>query len=199
MLQYVWDKEKGRYYNPSTGRPVKWERVRKALDQVIDVSRSRVEQLAKQLNQGSITVDTWREAMRVEIKQMHVASMMIARGGQGRMTNIEYGRLGGRLRGQYAYLDRFAEQIKEGVQPLGQQLINRALQYSNATRGTYEGQRRHNASEEGYHYERRRLHALESCDSCKALSKMGWQPLNTLPGIGDADCRANCRCTFEFR
>jgi len=198
-MQYQWDKTKGRYYNPATGRPVSWPRVKQALDQVIDGSRAHVEQVSLQLVRGKITTAEWREIMAREMKSMHIASTIIARGGQDRMGAVEYGRVGGRLHSQYAYLDRFVQQIENGVQSLDQRLVSRALQYSNATRGTYESQRRANMREDGYTLERRVLHGLEHCDECAALARLGWQPIGSLPGIGDADCRANCRCTFEYR
>lgn len=198
-MPFKWDKTKGKYVNSETGRVVAWPRVKKALEQTISFSRSNVQGLSERLIKGQITLRDWQNAMAAEIKQMHIASEIVARGGLANMGPREWGRVGARIRGQYAYLENFASQIELGAQPMDGRLLNRAAMYSYATRGTFENQRRANAVEDGYTQERRVLHAKEHCDACKQLAGMGWQPINSLPAIGEADCRSNCRCTFEYR
>ena len=71
------------------------------------------EALAHKLRSGEISVEGWRTAMRQEIKDLHVTSLVISRGGEWKTISFsEWGRLGGNLRVQYRYLDRYAEQIQ---------------------------------------------------------------------------------------
>ncbi len=39
----------------------------------------------------------------------------------------------------------------------------------------------------------------EHCHDCPPLAALGWQPLGTLPAIGDTECGNLCLCAFEFR
>lgn len=70
--------------------------------------------LIRQLGRGDISLVQWRSAMRREIRDLHRTALIIARGGEwDSITLSEWGRLGGHLRVQYRYLDRYAQAIKE--------------------------------------------------------------------------------------
>ena len=36
------------------------------------------------------------------------------------------------------------------------------------------------------------------CEDCPPLAEMGWQPVGTLPDIGDTECGPLCLCHFEY-
>lgn len=38
----------------------------------------------------------------------------------------------------------------------------------------------------------------EHCEDCPPLAAMGWQPIGTLPSIGDTECNGLCLCHFRF-
>jgi hypothetical protein len=113
-----------------------------------------------------------------------------------------YARLLGR---QLSYLSRFRVQVVVGEIPLDGRVINRAKLYAraawnvgqNAVRDALAG------STGGLVriQERRILGPNENhCIQCPGYAARGWQPLNTLPGIGlSSDCQMFCRCTFAFR
>lgn len=88
--------------------------------------------------------------------------------------------------------------------PLAGRIIARAKQYAQAARGTYEAVRGRVAELAGYDEEMRVLHGSDHCSTsgtipgCPSLSGR-WVPIGTLPRIGRAVCRSNCRCTFRFR
>lgn len=196
--QYGWNERAGRYVSLPSRKFVPWERVGEALEDVIEVSRVEVETLTLTLVRGG-DLNKWREAVAYEIKQMHIASACLGRGGYEQMTPADWGRVGQRIRRQYAYLENFARQVESGAQPMDGSLVNRARLYTFATRGTYDGQRRANYATMGYRFEKRVLHKAEHCQSCKDIAALGWQPIGTLPNIGDADCLSNCQCTFKFK
>jgi hypothetical protein len=52
---------------------------------------------------------------------------------------------------------------------------------------------------DGYTEEIRILGAADHCRSCLEYAGMGWQPIGTLPEIGDSECNMNCKCEFEYR
>jgi hypothetical protein len=73
-----------------------------------------VERLARQLGRGDISLVEWRSAMRREIRDLHRTALIVARGGEwDGITLSDWGRLGGHLRVQYRYLDRYARAIRE--------------------------------------------------------------------------------------
>jgi hypothetical protein len=39
----------------------------------------------------------------------------------------------------------------------------------------------------------------EHCSDCPPLAAMGWQPIGTLPAIGDSECKQLCLCHFEYQ
>ena len=71
---YRWDERSGRYRD-SRGRFVSWRQVRKALDQTIANSVDAIDGLAQQLREGKISLQAWRDAMAVEIRNVHAASI----------------------------------------------------------------------------------------------------------------------------
>lgn len=38
----------------------------------------------------------------------------------------------------------------------------------------------------------------EHCTDCPPLAALGWQPVGTLPDIGDSECNGLCLCHFEY-
>lgn len=39
---------------------------------------------------------------------------------------------------------------------------------------------------------------VHNCDDCPPLAALGWQPIGTLPAIGDSECGHLCLCHFEY-
>jgi hypothetical protein len=189
----------GRYYDNATKRLTSWANVRNDIDKYIDSSNRAMDALATQLRNREISLAEWQTAMRNEIKAMHLNASMAAHGGRAQMTQADWGRAGRQIRTQYEYLDKFAQEIATGKQPLNGRVNVRAQLYGDAARGTLEQERRNVAARGGMTEERRLLHAKESCVDCMAYAGRGWQPIGTLPRIGDSRCNVNCKCTFEYR
>jgi len=69
------------------------------------------------LRTGDISVEQWRAAMRQEIKDVHTAALIIARGGEyGEISQADWGRLGAQLKKQYKYLDGYAAYVQESAE-----------------------------------------------------------------------------------
>lgn len=114
---------------------------------VQETFNDRADGLAKQVWAGELSVTQWRETMRREIKDLHVMTVLITRGGDpNALTQADYGRMGGRIKGQYFYLDKFAKTIQDSADAsyLGLEnfksekyIANRAKLYGPAARGTF--------------------------------------------------------------
>lgn len=199
--RYAWKPNAGstgRYQDRATGRYVSELNVRGDLDKYIDAKNTNLDALANQLRNREISLADWQLQMRNEIRNMHNAAAMVAKGGRDQMTYADWGRTGRELRNQYAYLDKWAADIASGKVKLDGRLAQRAKLYGQAARGTYEQQRRTMAAAGGNTEEMRILHAKESCDGCIAIAGY-WAPIGSLPDIGSQECGSNDQCTFDYR
>ena len=188
----------GRYVNRATGRFVSELSVRADLDTYIANKNAGLDALANQLRNREISLADWQLQMRAEMRNMHNAAAMVAKGGREQMTHADWGRTGRELRSQYEYLDKWAAQIANGEAPLDGRFNVRAKLYGNAARGTYEQERRAVAADKGNDEEIRILHAKESCKGCISVAGY-WAPIGDLPKLGTQECTTNCLCTFEYR
>lgn len=195
--QYKWDEKLGRYRD-ARGRLVAAADVRRALDLVIVQANQNISGLTNQLVKGDLTLAEWQTAMAKQLKIYHTASAALANGGWGQMTKADWGRVGAQLREQYKFLRDFAKDIAAGRTPLDGRAIMRSQLYTEAMRGTYESERRHNYRKRA-NEERRVLGISDHCGDCIDAEARGWQPIGTLPRIGDSVCGGRCHCTFEYR
>lgn len=195
---YRYNEAARRYINAS-GRFVSAGEIRGALDSTILNSRGNIDAICTQLQEGRISLAQWQTAMAQEIKVSHLASASAAKGGWAQMSQSDYGFTGSKIKAQYQYLNNFAKDIASGKQKLNGAFLRRGRMYNDAARGTYEDMVKREAVKAGNNEERRIRHAKDSCMDCIAADSAGWQPIGTLPRIGDSACRTNCRCTFEYR
>ncbi len=204
--EYRWNEPAGRYI-ASSGQFVAFSAVQASLEEVLLGSQAEMDLLADRLQYGGIRVEEWRSMMIEQVKTVQVASAALGRGGWAQMSQADWGWVGRECRRQYAYLNRFADQIASGEQPLDGRFLTRAKMYGLAGRGTFEEmRRRYGKMYKGVVEERRRLTlGAEHCmtvgnkTGCLELAELDWQPVGTLPRIGFSPCIVNCRCYFEMR
>lgn len=202
---YRWNETAARYIG-ANGQFVSRAVVNSALEQTITGSQSEMTLLSERLQSGSISLTEWRAGMAEQIKILDTSEAALARGGWDQMTQSDWGWVGSQVKEQYKYLDNFAGEISNGDQLLNGVFLRRVKMYAQAGRGTFEEMRRRymriykDASEE-----RRVLGVAEHCETykglegCVELAQRGWQPVGTLPPIGDTPCMVNCKCSFEYR
>lgn len=196
---YGWNETAGRYVDLSTGRFVSQSQIRTALDRTLDEAAQAIVDVTRALREGWISLADWQTQMAQDIKIIHLASGALAQGGWAQLTAQDFGRIGYELRQQYVYLRNFAYQIETGAQRLDGTLEYRARLYAQAGRGTYEELRRREMALREMTQERRVLGIADHCDDCVAYAGEGWQPIGSLPRIGDSQCVTNCHCTFDYR
>jgi hypothetical protein len=103
---------------------------------------------------------------------------------------------------QGVYWTRFVEQILSG------RLTRRAIKarvalYGSATWQIAMNAVRSTAIRSGEFTEEARVlgRGEDHCQPCIdwSLDRVGWQPLGSLPPLGESDCLMNCRCHWRFR
>lgn len=196
---FDWDERVGQYRNIRSGRFEPRLAVRNVLETAIRETRREMRQDAAALRDGSISLAEWQTRMLGQIKRLHITEAAAARGGWAQMSQADWGAVGQRIRFQYERLRNFANQIASGEQRLDGRFMFRVEMYANAGRGTYEESVRR--FERVYHHrmlERRVLGVADHCEDCLDAAAEGWQPIGTLPAIGDSVCLTNCHCTFEY-
>lgn len=195
---YSWDKGAGIYRTPG-GDPVPLASVHDALGQVAERAADRMGEVSGRLQAGTATIDEWHTVMASEMKTMHTTATALANGGWGQTSQSAWGRAGNILKGQYAYLRGFANDLASGREPVdGGRFMARASMYASGAHGAYENERRVERVDASAQWERRYLSDVENCDGCLAQADIGWAPVGTLDEIGDEECMANCRCWFEY-
>ena len=143
----------------------------------------------------------WQTQLAREIKDGHGISAMIGRGGRTQMDFADWGRVGGRLRGEYGRLNSLALEITAGNLS-DAQIKQRAFLLAEGPRSAYFDAKRTAEAEAEMVQERRLLGHVETthCQDCMNFAAEGWQSIGHFPPPGiDSDCRHNCKCRMEFR
>ena len=197
MPKYRWNEVAGRYIAPN-GRFVSFQAIREWLDVALDNSERKVVSLGQQLQSGAITIQEWQVGMRDAMKDIHLASASLAKGGWAQMSQADYGRVGMRLKEQYQYLMRFAKQIEDGYL-LDGRFMNRIKLYAQSGRLTYHMVQRAERTLRGDTEERNILGVADHCTECVSETNKGWVPIGDLVLVGQRICSSNCRCSVDFR
>lgn len=196
---FTYDKRLARYRDRETGRLVAERDVIAAADGFRDFARANIDRLTERFVDGDIDLPTWQRRVAQEVKDAHIVSAMAGKGGRNNMTQADWGRVGGRLRFEYDRLNRFAVEVKAGMQTPAQ-IRARAKLYANGTRKSYFDGKTAACQEAEFTEERRILQPGESCADCIGYAAQGWVPIGTLPEPGVAsECLSNCNCIKEYR
>lgn len=196
--RFTFDPKVARYRDRS-GHFLAQDTVWQAVDQVAKTSGDRMAAIAERLRSGSIDLPTFQAGMAGEIKTLHVAMATAAKGGRAQMAPADWGRVGQRIRQEYAYLDGFARGVADGRQPMDGRLVSRARLYADAGRPAYGEAVRQLWADKGEVEERWLRRASESCPGCVEQSGRGWVVEGALPRLGTQQCRSRCKCSIESR
>jgi hypothetical protein len=199
-LAFSFSPETGRYRDVATGRLIREEPIRRALDQVINAQAATVRQLTQSLIDGQIGLDVWQAQMMSSIKSVHIVGATLANGGWSQMDQSDWGWTGSaRIRPQYAYLRDFAAQLANGKQPLNGSALARAELYAQAGRATHRAAQERLAKQRGMEREKSNLGAADHCSSCLTEAARGWQPVGSLIPVGARTCLSRCHCWFTYQ
>lgn len=188
----------GRFRYTTTGKLVSAAQVRVELDKSLVATSQRMRLLGDDLRAGRISLDRWRLEMRQGIKEVHLRSAALARGGWNQMDAAAFGRTGQIIRREYGFLEQWVTDIKTGL-PLDGRLTTRSQLYVNAGRGTFHQVQAEEMVKRGMELERSVRHPAESCQQCVDEEASGFRPVGVMVPIGDRTCGRNCRCSVVYQ
>lgn len=180
---------------------VKYER---AIEKNIQDTETRIASLMRDLQAGKIDIERFRDLMRDTIWRSHLKAAILGAGGVGNVSANTLEIVDREIAEQFRYLDGFINDLR-AMRAQGQTIeprqVSRAKLYAQAMRVTArEAQRQFIYNEiGGQAQERRILTPADHCPDCVEYADMGWQPIGSLPPIGDSQCGQNCKCVFVFR
>jgi len=195
---WSYDRNSGRYRDEK-GRFLSQSAVEKLVDARIDRLDGTLKRLTRMLVDGNITLDQWQASIREQIKAAHLQAAIIGHGGKDGMDSAEYGRVGQRLRQEYAYLQGFARDLL-GARLSGAVAVARAGLYAQSVRGSFWQGTELRKQEQGFSLMRRILDPqAQHCQDCLDYASRGVVPVGSLPLPGQrCACRARCRCRIEY-
>jgi hypothetical protein len=195
---WSYDRNSGRYRDEK-GRFLSQASVEKLVDARIDKLEGSLKRITRMLSNGNITLDQWEASVREAIKGAHIQAAIVGYGGKDQMGSGEYGRIGQRLRSEYAYLQGFAlDLLEQRVSPA--MASARIGLYAQSVRGSYWQGTELRRQQQGYGLMRRILDPqAQHCQDCLDHAARGIAPIGSLPMPGQrCACRARCKCRVEY-
>lgn len=207
---YRYDATRRVYVKTSTGKDVTRAQLDRYVENVSKETSLQMRKTTQQFIAGTIILAVWYERMRDLMKALYKTIWLLAIGGfvfdDDTARNAFY--LFVLL--QFNYLDNFAEQFNNGVQPPSGFAMTRAGMYGNYGNGLWQNINLANGPADGMTEGRRVLgpnenHCTEKENKnsdrpgCVELAALGWVPIGEVIPIGDAICYTHCRCKIELR
>ena len=188
----------GTRYRSPDGRFITRVAVRRALEESLTNLERRTDGLHDDLRAGRISLNDWRDEMRMIIKQTQMAALELSVGGRAQTTQADYGRAGQLIRRQYGFLEAWVEQIKAGL-PIDNRMEPRAVSYLKAALVAHRTHQRAAFRAAGFDEIRSIRHPGESCAECIAEEARGFVPIGQHVPIGQRQCLNHDNCTEEYR
>ena len=186
-------------YRGANGRFLSAKAVEALVDGRINKLGAELRRFTRMLADGSITLGKWQSMVREAIKTAHIQAAVIGYGGIDKMGSVEYGRIGQRLRAEYAYLQGFASDLLGARVSVA--MADRRIQlYAQSVRSSYWEGTAIRSEKQGYSMMRRILDAqAKHCESCLSYAARGVVPIGSLPLPGQrCECRSNCKCSVKY-
>jgi hypothetical protein len=195
---WSYDPISGRYRGKN-GRFLSKAAVEALVDGRIKKLNSQLQDFTRRLVNGDITIDQWQGSVREALKPAHIQAAMVGVGGKQALSQSDYGRIGQRLRSEYAYLQNFASDLLGG-RVSGPMALARIGLYAESVRGSYWEGTTIRREKEGYSLMRRILDAQAMhCQDCLSYAGRGTVPIGALPMPGQrCACRSRCKCRVEY-
>jgi hypothetical protein len=205
-MGWTWDQSLPGYRDGDTGRKLPPETVRKWTADYISKSQNKMTDLAGLVSDNTLSVADWETQFKTAIKNQYIDQYIAGVGGRDRMTQADWGSIGGMLNNQYhPYLDDFRREITMGNLSEAQIKARMDL-YLSSSKQAYEKANGRAAKKAGMTEERWVLGAVgsEHCEDCLGLANAGWVTApeiskDNVPGDGRTICGVNCACRIEHR
>ena len=186
-------------YRGANGRFLSARAVEALVDGRINKLGTELRRFTRMLGDGDITLDQWQASVREALKLVHVQAAIIGNGGRETMGAADWGRIGQRLRVEYAYLQNFANDLLGARVSTAQSLARIGL-YAQSVRGSFWEGTSIRQEKQGYSLMRRILDSqAKHCQDCLDYAARGVVSIGSLPLPGQrCACRANCRCSVKY-
>lgn len=186
-------------YRGANGRFLSARAVEALVDGRINKLGAELRRFTTMLADGNITLDQWQESVREALKLVHVQAAIIGNGGRETMGAADWGRIGQRLRVEYAYLQNFANDLLGNRVSIAQSLARIGL-YAQSVRGSFWEGTSIRQEKQGYSLMRRILDSqAKHCQDCLDYAARGMVSIGSVPLPGQrCACRANCRCSVKY-
>jgi hypothetical protein len=196
--EWSYDRNSGRYRD-ERGRFLSEKSVQTLVDGRIDRLDSSLRRFTRMLADGAITLDQWQGSVREAIKAAHLQAAIIGHGGRSGMGSAEYGRVGQRLRQEYAYLQGFARDLLD-QRISGPMAAARIGLYAQSVRGSFWEGASIRKEQQGFGLMQRILDpSAQHCSDCVGYAARGVVSIGSVPLPGQrCACRARCRCTVRY-
>lgn len=193
-----YDPISGRYRGVN-GRFLSAKAVEALVDGRIDKLGRELRRFTSMLANGDITLDQWQGSVREALKLVHVQAAIIGNGGRETMGAADWGRIGQRLRVEYAYLQGFARDLLDGRVSYPMAAARIGL-YAQSVRGSFWEGASIRQEKQGYSLMRRILDSqAKHCQDCLDYAARGMVSIGSLPLPGQrCACRSNCRCSVKY-
>lgn len=170
-MSWLYYRDRNQYQDSESGKFISQGRVRLLMQRFETKYKQEIKGISDRLSNGEIDIQRWVLDMRRAIKDAYTIQYTVGKGGMDNMTQSDWGRIGGLLKGQYQYLNAFAGEIANGdLTP--KQIVARANLYIDSSTQAFE--------------------------RGKAASH-GLFNLPAYPGDGTTECMANCRCYWNIK
>jgi hypothetical protein len=202
MNKFTYDQRSQRYRyttGPQKGQFVSTAAVTRLVEDYIIQQRRDTATITDILLSGKISPSTWEYGIATALKQMHINSYSLGRGGIGRLTADDIAIIENRLRSEFKFLSKFTKDIASGALSEAQ-IKNRLSLYVDGIHGAWQKGREESAASGGAKLELWNcVSDRESCNDCNGKAALGWQPIGKLgtPGVG-VQCLSRCRCIKRF-
>jgi len=186
-------------YRGANGRFLSARAVEALVDGRVNKLGTELRRFTRMLADGDITLDQWQGSVREALKLVHVQAAIIGNGGREAMGAADWGRIGQRLRVEYAYLQNFANDLL-GARVSSAMALARIGLYAQSIRGSFWEGTTIRSEKQGYSLMRRILDSqAEHCQDCLDYAARGMVSIGSLPLPGQrCACRANCRCSVKY-
>lgn len=206
---FYWDKKTGRYRYADTQRFLGRDAVTVLTQKRIDQVKQDINTIGDLLVSRKISLAAWQEATARSLKELHVQSFILNRGGKGQVTQSDYLAMGRELKRQYGFLRQFATDINRGYSlndkglptpmTIGRFRARLGLYAESgkaaASLGEFEAQR-----DRGAIAMKRRLGSVDRhCPSCVSYAAADIQPTGGLPlPTQECECGNYCQCSVQW-
>lgn len=208
-MSYSYDKKSQRYRNNKTGRFLPKSTVDNLIVKRISAIESDVLTLGKLLETDKFSLESWQRTTAYTIRELHLQSYLLARGGKAQMTPEDYLVVARELKKQYGYLRTFAEDINRGysIDRNGKQVPmtiarfeQRLRLYAKSGRAAANLAYEQSNQKAGKVAMSRLLGATDRhCASCVGYASAGIQPIGALPmPCQQCECGNNCLCSVKW-